>query len=64
MALGYPTVMAVVIMLDAKPELTGALNIHSVPVVFVQQTRYDGPINEWVLAEHIRRIACQDGPAP
>ncbi len=56
--------MAVVIMLDAKPELTGALNIHSVPVVFVQQTRYDGPINEWVLAEHIRRIACQDGPAP
>lgn len=40
-------------MLDDVPQLTGTLNIQSVPVTYVGPTRIDGPINEWVLAQRL-----------
>ncbi len=55
MALSNRFVTAFVIMLDAVPELTGRLDIHTVPVIFVEQRRVDGDQNEWLLAEQVRQ---------
>ncbi|NMP21927.1 hypothetical protein HIJ39_06120 [Sulfobacillus sp. DSM 109850] len=57
MALTTPAIFASAIMLDAFPELTGQLNIMTVPVIFVGQRRYDGPMNEWILAQQVRLAA-------
>lgn len=55
MALSNPQIWAVAVMLDAMPELTGRLDIRTVPATFVEQRRFDGPTNEWILAEQVRR---------
>ena len=56
-AIVAPTVTTHAVMLDQIPALTGKLGIHSVPVVFLNNQRVDGPINEWVLISRtVRRF--------
>lgn len=57
MALNHPTIFAVAVMLDAKPELTGALHIHTVPIIYIAGRRYEGPMNEWIFAQQVHRVA-------
>lgn len=57
MALQESHIFSVAVMLDAIPELTGQLNLTTVPIVFVGDRRYDGPMNEWVLAQQVRLMA-------
>lgn len=54
MALADPGIFASAIMLDAIPQLTGEIQVTTVPVVFVGERRYDGPMNEWILAQQVR----------
>lgn len=56
MALASPAITSVAIMLDARPSLTGALQIQRVPVVFIEGQRLDGPITEWVLAQRLLQV--------
>lgn len=42
------------VMLDALPELTGALHIMTVPVIYIGDRRYEGPMNEWIFAQQVR----------
>lgn len=48
-----PAMTVHVVMLSACSDLIGSLAIQTVPVVYLNQTRLDGPLNEWVLLNHL-----------
>jgi hypothetical protein len=56
MALFNSTIVSVAVMLDAIPTLTGELAVHRVPVIFVGERRFDGPMTEWVLAQRLIQV--------
>jgi alkyl hydroperoxide reductase subunit AhpF len=58
MSLTTPLLRSTAIMLDAVPELTGQLSIYQVPVLYINQRRHEGAMNEWIIAQMI-----QDGAA-
>lgn len=55
MALSNPFIAVYVVMLDAVPELTGRLDMQTVPIIFIEQRRIDGDQNEWILAQQVRQ---------
>lgn len=55
MALSNPFIEVYVVMLDAVPELTGRLDMQTVPIIFIEQRRIDGDQNEWILAQQVRQ---------
>ncbi len=57
MALLEPRIYSVAVMLDRIPELTGRLNITTVPVIYIGGRRYQGPMNEWIFAQQVRLVA-------
>ena len=48
-ALANPRVAVTAIMLDAAPELIPQLGLNTVPVVFWNTARRDGPVLEWAM---------------
>ncbi|MDA8205046.1 MAG: hypothetical protein M0Z36_03185 [Thermaerobacter sp.] len=48
-----PAVTAHALMLSACPFLIDALDIQTVPVVYINQARVDGALNEWFLMHHV-----------
>lgn len=57
MALENPHIYSSAIMLDAIPDLTGRLDIKTVPITFIEEHRFDGPLNEWIMVQQVDRIA-------
>jgi hypothetical protein len=55
MAVEQPGLLSFAVSLAAAPDLAGRLGIRTVPVVFVGERRFDGPMPEWVLAQQIAR---------
>ncbi|MCY0878879.1 MAG: hypothetical protein OWU84_08065 [Firmicutes bacterium] len=53
----HPGLLSIAVMLDSRPTLSGALNLSTVPVVFVNQRRHDGPITEWSLLHWLCALA-------
>ncbi len=49
MALAHSGLTSIAVMLDSLPTLTGLLDIRTVPVVFIEHQRRDGPVTEWTL---------------
>ena len=56
MALISPHITSTAVMLDAIPTLTGVLALKTVPVIFIEGRRVDGPINEWVLGQWVQNV--------
>ncbi len=51
--MAQPRVTVHAVMLSSCPSLVDALHLNTVPIVFINQTRLDGPLNEWVLLHHV-----------
>ncbi|AEJ38929.1 hypothetical protein TPY_0734 [Sulfobacillus acidophilus TPY] len=56
MAWVAPDVTVHTVMLDEVPELTGTLEIQTVPVMFFNHVRTDGPLNEWMMAARLNAL--------
>lgn len=54
MALASGLITSVVVMVEQEPDLSDKLNLQTVPVTFLGQSRLDGPQNEWILAQRLR----------
>lgn len=51
------------VMLDQVPTLTGRLAIQTVPVMFFNSRRVDGPMDEWMLVSRAQTVSSSfEGP--
>lgn len=55
MAVEQPRLWTYAVSLAAAPQLATVLGLRGVPVIFVGDRRFDGPLPEWVLAEQVGR---------
>lgn len=53
MALASPYISSYAIDLDQAKDLIKILNITGVPVLFINQRRLNGPVNEWTLTQQL-----------
>lgn len=57
MALLSAQLYSTAIMLEDIPDLIGTLSLNRVPVLFINQRRHEGAMNEWIVAQMIRDAA-------
>ncbi|MCL8208570.1 MAG: hypothetical protein K6V97_10945 [Actinomycetia bacterium] len=53
MAVEQPRLQSYAVSLAAAPDLAERLDIRGVPVLFVGDRRFDGPLPEWVLVQQL-----------